>query len=693
MFQREWKKLWSVQRYGYYLLILFLCFVCVQIFSIYTTKLGDSYLPSDYKKLCEKLEGKELQSAYDQLEKEYESLLCSDFTMESVELYQDVLEEVKNVLSYPDYLTNVQSRSGGTLSALHTSEYDKKVYEKQKEDYKELSGKDVKFVSSHGIELFLKTDFGDAVFFFMLVLLALGLVAWEYEENMMSLFCCSYMGTAKLLGYKYLVGVIHTVILQILMQSVKFILYTQSYDFDSWNSKIQSVNGFAQSSFNGTIGEFLIVFIGIKELAGILLFSLLFFLCAYADSSLKVILLIGIVCGFFLWCTMGISVNSWLGVLKVISPFQMLCTKELLSVNRYINFFSIPIKLLDLWVVIAVILSVVFFFGGLVVFQREQNIIFIKFTNKVQKYKKSKWYQKVQKWKKVIQPKGLWYRLWKRCFLEERAVVLLLLAGLFVALTYQQQDASFTDDTEYYQYQYIKELEGTYEKKKSEWLASEQLRLDEISDEMVNNASVYSDSAMELLKQEYRKYGGLRVVSDYAEYLSRIDDGAFVYEPGYELLLGIRREQSNLFVYNLLAFFLMSMIAVAMWGREQWTGMEYLVNCSYIGVKKYRRKQRMLVIWYAAVISAVAYIPWIYNVVHGYELTVWSNSCRSIQALQQFPITLTIGGVCVLYYFLHFVYLAIMGEIARMVQKCIPSQVAATVFLFGISIIPLLWVW
>lgn len=661
--------------------------------SIYTTRLGDSYLPADYKRLCEKVKDREVLSASKQLEAEYEAMLSSDFQFGKADLYQDVLDEINTALNYPTYLKNVQFRSGVTLSALFASDYDKKVNEIQREKYKTLSADGVEFCESRGLALFCKTDYGDMLFFFALVLLALGLVTREYEENVMALFGSSYLGARRVFGCKYLVGVVHAILLQVLLQGVKLILYLQAYGFSAWNSRIQSVSGFAQSSFDGTAGEFLFCFMGIKVLAGILLFSLLFLVCVYAKSSLRAVVLSGMFFGFFLWCMLGVSANDWLNVLKMVSPFQLLFTKELLSADRYINFFNIPIKVLDFWLVLSLLPAVFCLLWGQMKFWKRSTTDFSERFRKGNKYKEKGWYRKIQFCKKKIQPKGLWHSLWKHCFLKEGIIVLFLLAGIFIVVTYRKQEIFFDDETEYYRYRYIKELEGTCTAGKKEWILEEEKRLQDISDEIAENAGLYSDSAMEILKQEQGKSKGLSVVSDYAEYLEKIDGAAFLYEPGYELLLGIKKEGSDLFLYNLLALFLMAIAATAMWGQEEWSGMECLIHCSYIGKKKYRKKQRILIMWYAAVISVIAYFPWIYNVVHGYGLTVWQNSCQSMQSLKNFPVNLTLAQVCGLYYFLHYIYIVIMGEAARIVQKRISSQAAATVVIFVISILPLLWSW
>lgn len=693
MFQKEWKKLWCVQRYRYYFFILLICFICIQMVSIYTTRLGDSYLPADYKKLCEKVKDREALSALNQLETEYETMLSSDFQLGKADLYQDVLNEMNIVLKYPTYLKNVQLRSGVTLSALFASDYDKKVNEIQREKYKILSADGVEFCKSRGLALFCKTDYSDMLFFFGLVLLVLGLVTREYEENVMALFVSSYLGTGKIFRCKYIVGVVHAILLQGLLQGIKLVLYLRAYGFSAWDRRIQSVSGFVQSTFDGTAGEFLLYFIGIKVLAGILLFSMLFLVCAYAKSSLRAVVLSGMLFGVFLWCMLGVSANDWLNVLKMISPFQLLFTKELLSADRYINFFNIPIKVLDFWLVLSLLLAAFCLLWGRMKFWGRSTTDFSERFRKRNKYKEKGWYRKIQFCKKKIQPNGLWYSLWKHCFLQEGIIVLFLLAGIFMVATYRKQEIFFDDETEYYCYQYIKELEGTYTAEKKEWILEEEKRLQDISDEIAENAGLYSDSAMEILKQEQGKSKGLYVVSDYAEYLEKIDEAAFIYEPGYELLLGIKKEGSDLFLYNLLALFLIAIAATAMWGQEEWSGMECLISCLYIGEKRYRKKQRLLIMWYATVISLIVYSPWIYNVVQGYGLTVWQNSCQSMQSLKGFPVNLTLAQVCGLYYFLHYIYIIIIGEAARIVQKRISSQAAATVVIFVISILPLLWNW
>lgn len=671
---------------GFFLVcILLLISVCYIFVNAYTIKIGDKYLPKQYVKTVNSVNPKDLEGSSQKLRKQAEELEMAGYGYSDYQVLKDVCEEIENVKNYPELLQQLKNAFAiQTLSSLSESSYEQKSKENLSKQYEHLDSKNVAFIGSRGITLFLETDFCDVFLSLIIMLLALSLLTTEYEGKMLSLLNSSQLGLRRIAAAKGAVGLLMTFFITLFLNGVKLLIYSQAYGFSEWGGRIQSVYGYASSSFSGNILEFISLFFASKVFGYMVLFGCFYLLASLCRKSWKFLAASGVflaVSGIWEW---QIDENSWLLVLKRFNPLTYIQGDYLLSKYRDINLFGQPVSYLLVWCLAGVFFLILCLTVGILKFGGFQ----MEFGKQFHADKLSDFFFDFSD-KLKLHTFFLWE--WRKSWLGERGIVVFCLGCCLAVFLHSPIEESLETQDEVYFKEYISQVQGPYTPEKKQNLEKEKKRLTKLEDDIAENGSSYTQQALDLYITEIERLPALDMVIEYVDYLKGVPEGWLVYERGYEMLFGQEIPGSYLKLCDVLAVFLMLVLCIPVWGMEEWTGMDRICIAAPYGLQEVRRAKKKVVLLYSTLVFALVYIPWIYNIVNVYPVSGQSAAIQSIRLFSGISINLPIGALLGIYYFLHFIYLVFVGRISSFLQKILHGYAITGMVGIAIFLIPFLF--
>lgn len=680
----EWKKMIQAGKGLILVGVLLMLNLLYIVMCIYTINIGDKYLPGQYTKAVNEVNAEDLDTSFEKLDKKVEELKITGYGYSTYQALADVCDEIEGVQNYPVLLQQLKNVSvKHTLSSLSENGYDEKNKIKISQQYKKLNAEGVTFIGGRGLMLFMQTDFSDVFLLIIVVLLGLSLLTTEYEGKMLPLLTSSGLGRRKIAASKGVVGIFMTIAIVLFLFIAKLLLYTQAYNFSDWQGRIQSVYGYANSTFSGNILEFICMFIISKTVGYVLLFGIFYLLASLCQKSWKFLFWSGIFLAVSSACVWWIDENSWLLLLKRFSPLICVQTDYLFSCYRNINLFGQPVSYLYLWCFIGMILFIFCFLGGFLCFGKQRmavrakmktiTIADIAFTisDKLKSHSFFCWE-------------------WRKSWLGERGSVIFLLGCCLIIFLYTPIEECLETQDEVYYKAYVTQILGPYTVEKKQELDSEKKRLAVLEEQVLKNNGNYTQQALKLFETELEKKNALDMVIEYADYLEKVPGGQFVYERGYELLFGQELSGSYLKICNFFAVFFIVILSIPVWGIEEWTGMHQICTATPYGMRRLWRTKKRVVLLYGILVCALAYIPWIYNVVTAYRLDIWDASIQSLRIFSDSHLKMPISICISVYYFLHMVYIIFIGLAMRYLQRILHGYALTGIVGVFLFILPFL---
>ena len=656
-----------------------ICFLvlCYLILDVDTSLIGERYTAKEYHSTLTALK-KVPEKKRDDFFREQEQI---NSKLNKLALW-DLEDDWENVKAYPDYLRNIKENQEQSSWYGEEDTYEKKEKEYVKTQYRHLSDKNVTFIGGKCIEKIVQTDFCDIAFVCMLLFVALGLVSMEYEDGVQSLLNSTKAGRKRIAIGKYLAGCILFVICFLMIYGAKTTIYKEAYAFHDWNSTIQSVNGYAGATFTGTIRGFILLFLGIKCIAAFLLYSVFFFFACICKRSYK--MLITTMC--FLMCgicnELWIKDTSYLVNWKRLYPLKGMDTKYLLQRFYTVNIFGKPKAYVDTMLVLEIVLLLLLLISALLCYGNAENI-------KTRLFVKNRFISSLCQ---RIKCKRLFAWELRKSWRGQAGAILLILLLIGTFVCYRPITETLETETDVHYKSYVlKEQKQTLANAKT-FCKQEQKRIKEEETDIQKNGIKYTNQAFSLISNDIRKKPAVKKMLQYISYLEKRPEAQMVYEKGYQMLFGKNIPGGYLYLCNAIAVFVMVMLAIPLWGMEEWNGMQMVLYTTKTGYRKLQRKKKLVVVLDACVVFCILYGSWCFNVSHTYVLENIDASIQSIRCFSMFPSWISIRMFGIFYYALHFFYLVIVGIGTKWIQKYLHSFVLAGAISYLVFWIPYLFI-
>jgi len=595
-----------------------------------------------------------------------------------------VQEELEQVAGYESYLAGVKKNADKKLNSTLQKQQESALREaeKVKKDFACMEGVKAEFLPTRGMAMFFSMDMQEFFLVLAVFLVAATLVSVELEDGTIRLLRCTKNGRTRVVYAKVLAGAGMVAGFVCLQVGLRFLLTVAGYGTECLSASIVSLYGAMGCTLPITIGQGVILYAGWKLFAYLALFSLLLLLALVFQQPWKIYLFAGGPVALFWAAYVLIDANSWLADLKWLNPVAFLDTGRLLLSYKNLILLGHPVTYRTCMLVVCTLLVLL----GLLL----DGWMFLRILPGRQGAG-GRLFGRLERVVSVLtgQSSLLGYEFRKWSFYQSGGVICLLLAA-GLAFTYSPvADQVYTEEEIYYRY-YVHQMEGEWSEGKMERLLAEQERIQRIEEEL-QSGMVQDAMMVSYYSQQLRQKQGLEQVIRYGEFLEEQGGGSFVYEQGYERLLG-KREPVALFLYRCISLAVMTFLSVLLYGIEERTGMKQLIRVSFMGEKKLRLRKWGNTMFLGSIIFAIVYLPWFFNVFSVYGtngLSVPAYCLWQMGSFWKMPQTVTVWIVQVAYYGLHLLYLWIAGLVTGVLAERIKHPLVATLAAFGAGILPI----
>ncbi len=427
-----------------------------------------------------------------------------------------------------------------------------------------------------------------------------------------------------------------------------------------------------------TVFGWLLCFLGEKLLWGWAVGALFFLLCTTTGRAWAAFLLAGGGAGLAL--LLGSRGSLWPRLLSLSRAAEV---EESWRGCIYLNFFGLPLRQTALLPAMLLLLTVGGCLGGAVVFCRTQAV------------------------QPVRQRRGLPLpRLRHTVLLAYEARKLLLTGGALLVLavfvlvqigSYRDFRAYFNADEWFYR-AYSEKLAGEPTPEKNAYLASETARFAELQNELADYARITegNEDALQFMARDVlsalRAQDGFEKAKQQYEQLQ--PGQSYVYETGYNVLLGYFGVQKDLLDLAKLFFFLTVALS-AVFAMEQETGVAVLQTAAGANGRVLRRKLLLTAVLVLLMVTA-AFLPRLLAVRGAYGLPEWGAQANSLPQLSGVPAGWRIRTVLGLRALVHVLLGAGGAAVILLLSRKTRSTIQTMLIAAGILVVPtvaaaLLW--
>ena len=618
-------------------------------------------------------------------------------TLDEEEVFaEDVYQRFQKLKQYDDYLDEV-CRRAETQSEIsifaNTKDSGKEEgkpsfavasAERTAKKYEVLRNRDMTFFSYEWVNRMQDTGTSEIV-----LLLLLFVVVWQmfYEEKKKGLFLIMRTmpgGRLKLCTAKMIALIFNTVLVSLLLYGTVALYYMFWLGIPDFSASIQSVAACQSCPYPITVGEYIVLFIGVRMLA-VLAFAMLLFLVEILAKHIFWMFLIGLGAlgtGALLYYLVSPVAKG--NIMHYSNFYSWFLAKELFVDYRHLKLLGHPVDTMSVVLVEMIIFIAMITVTAIFCFCRKRNHknhpVFVNALLKKRKKQKTH----------TI----LWrYELSKILFIYRGSAIIavFLLLMVFQMVTF---DCYQTPNELRYRWQ-MQEYKGRLTREKQIKILKQKQEYEnirkairevkicrakgEITKEEAESQEMMYESKLAFLPAFERLY------QRYA-YILKHPEAQFVYEEGYQRVFGNKdRGHFSLFLFlNVVLILMLAPVLTADADR----GMNPLL-CS---TKRGREEREDTCFFVSGALVTILYLFLLINVfyqgISGYGLPGCFAPITSLAGYEQFPSWLPIIVVVIGYVLLQWFFLMILTAFLLWFSKKIGNTLHAMIWELIIFVIP-----
>lgn len=414
--------------------------------------------------------------------------------------------ETAQVDGYSEYLLSIDCASENMKSFSFFSNEDSFNYRniiKTRDDFSGLSDDNIKQGKSKGILLAIRFGVTDILLLLLTVLFGVRLLSFEREGGFLPLFRSTVNGKFGLAAAKFAALVLSVILAATLLYGSSFLTGAVIYGFGDTSRAFASVYGFFSCSMQLSVSGFLVLYLLVKLLLCTVLSAVVFLLLSLPFGSAVGFAAVGGVTAIEAALYFLIPSTSVFSLLHQINIVAIANSGELIGKYLNINLAGYSVSAAPITIFAGIVSAVLCAVCGMLCFalsgERKQysgkGVLPGRHTNIVL------------------------HELYKS-FFSGKGLLILLVAGVVLAVFQKPVKPHYNDISEYYYYNYISEISGEYTEEKSAYIDKQlETAMNDFSDE-----AKYRIEALEKLRT-------------HADYLKE-HNGYFVADKGFQILTG-----------------------------------------------------------------------------------------------------------------------------------------------------------
>lgn len=572
--------------------------------------------------------GKDILAAYEKGE-------CLKYTTNPYteqQLLQRVLNEYKHCQGYQEYLDGIQTAAKHMekLAALQgVSGYNFRNVKKTAKVFSGRTADGVRPGPALGIENAANPDATDYLIILFLFLVVMALLMREKEQQRLLLTRTTMNGRTRLGTEKLLAGFAIGGMTVVCFYGTNLFLCGWMYGLGDLTRKIQSLEMYRSCPFQGTVLEYYVLLVLGKVLVCCLFVSIFYLAAVCCQTSIGMYISMVAVVGAEVLLYFFSRGSAFLFNLRKLNLITFLKTNSVLSVYQNLNMWGKPVNLQVLfWCMV---------FGGTILLSGISVIVFARQKGVASVSSRWRW---LQRFMHLPMHKNLFVHECYKIFWQGKVAVVLVLFAVAVWYYYKPIEQHFAGTEERYYHYYMTKYEGAYTSEKRQDIENAISSLDEQEMEILLNPSEDALANEMRLQSITVKRTALYQVLERAEYLSKTENGDFVYDEGYRLLIGHALAEKKDYTLALQMVLVMIICLVGVYGIEYETGMVGLVASYARGRRELACRKYLIAILIATIIYGLTYAPYFFNVLHAYGTKMIDTPAYSLPELARFSISL-----------------------------------------------------
>lgn len=548
-------------------------------------------------------------------------------------LISDVFYEISLCSGYENYLNRIDENAKRlTNTSLFTrpGTFAYRNIEKTPLDFSHLKGSKLEISPSKGVEEATGFVGTDLIALIMIMIAAITIVSREKELNQIILSRTAFKGRANLGAAKLFTCFFAAFVSLILLYSVNFAVSYFTYGFGDLSRQIQSVSAFNSSNFKISVLEYFLFFLAAKLSVYFLICAVIYLISVISGSAIKVYGILALVLASQTALYYLISPSSYLCLFKYVNLFAYVNTDKLF-IYFNLNLFGYPINYITVFLMSVILLSAAFSLLSIIAFSKLGGI-----RNASKK----------MPFKNIFSFGGktvnLFFHECYKIFIVGKALFILIAFASITVLTYTPINEKFSTPDEIFYKRYMLKYEGEYNSEKQSMIDDEEKRFNEIEEKMVSEAMSGADSFYLILKYQssLAPKEAFEEVKAHAEYLKATDNGEFLYDSGYKLLIGDKTAKNKDLTLALTSVAMVIFCLVHVYSSEYQTKASVLLRTSQKGRGITFFYKFIIGLFIVTAIYFITYFPYFYNVLSAYGTRGIDAPAYSIESLSHHTLSI-----------------------------------------------------
>ena len=595
-----------------------------------------------------------------------------------------LLEQIKYIKSYPSFINEMYDRAEQQSSFSIFSDEDDFSYKnlyKTAKDYEHLN--DVNLTMGNDISFVVASEYviTDLFLIALAFLICFYLFSQEKESGLYKLVRSSKHGRLKTIMLKFVAMFILISTITILFEFSNYVLSTFLYGEFDLGRMVQSVSDFRNCIFEVNLGMFCLLNVLIKIMA-VLIISSVFALLFVTLSSYSFIYIVSIMMfGIQILFRIVSSNNTGLSYFKYINIFYLMDSKSLLGNYHNLNFFSVPVSVCFIDLMIFVAVFVVCIMSSILIFCKGTHNRKLQFKIKT----------------KYFRIKGnvsiLYSEFYKHLISNKMILVvgLVVLFGVFSCagtVSYPYSDISDTSYKEYMEY-----LAGDITGEKEEYINQQiqyfetlNMRLSELDSDntlsestkaviqnTINNINQTKGEAFNRVNEQYNRLTNLNSDEIKVKFIDSNLYPEFIFSP--------TREWNN--IATMLVVLLISIPFI--YTVEYKSGMINIIRSSKYGKLRLFACKLIVTFFVDIAVYVSIYLPYLIRFINTYGTGSFSTSIQCIDSYQDVSNGITVfhsfllSTIC--YFAISLLAAAIIVFISTIIKNHMIAVIASTAVL------------
>lgn len=553
------------------------------------------------------VEKHELRFYYVHVQREaYEAVLSGGMEPEESFYLEERNMQEEHIASYPAFIDEMEQRAERMKQSKLYQKKDSFVYrnlEKSCEDYAPFSGIALKMDNCYG--LYGLADYGNGILFFLIFagIAVYYILFWERDQNLTLLLKGNKYGHVPLAIAK-LMTLLSVIVLYVLLQEILTIgMFGNLYGYGDLSRVLQSVYLFRNSVWSLTVGEMLLMLVGIRIGIAVWIGAFLYCLGMIVRSGAAAVGLAALGLGAEYICSSFFSIDGSMNILKSVNPFYFWNAGQAFGEYHNLNIFGYPIAKEQAALIAGTVTAVVFLTIGITAF------------HKICQIKAGNGFERIFVWlrKRLAFLNGRTGVLgceFNKVMIQQKKIVILALFFLFGinGMISAFDEVRYGDAATAAYHYYVGQIQGKVTDDTYRFIEKEQAYLDECYRQLAETDEGGMDPQIAMYEIERREEGFHMVVSqlDYLENNLPKEERFVVDELAYEdIWENVGWELRQWFIGAAVVFILIG----GVYALDIQKNMNPLLHATYYGRKRLNRSKNLEALLLTGIVYLFTELP------------------------------------------------------------------------------------